>query len=157
MSYRACVGIALFNTAGKVFVGQRIDRMVEAWQMPQGGVDPGETAEQALWRELGEEVGLTTAEFVAALPGTYRYDLPEHLARSLWNGAYKGQEQQWFALLHRGADNAINIKTAHPEFQEWRWAELEELLNLIVPFKRDVYAQFLPALIAVRDQHVRGS
>jgi putative (di)nucleoside polyphosphate hydrolase len=151
--YRPGVGIALFNARGQIFIGQRIDTKVESWQMPQGGVDPGETPDVAMWRELAEETGLKTARLLQQVPGVFRYDLPDDLAPLFWGGRYKGQEQVWFALRHNGDDNAINIQTPNPEFKAWRWASLNELLNLIVPFKRPLYTALVPQLAKIWTDH----
>lgn len=144
--YRPCVGLMLFR-GGLVFVGQRTDAS-GAWQMPQGGIDDGETPPQAALRELHEEVGTDNAEIVAESRDWHYYDLPPELARKMWGGRFLGQRQKWFALRFLGADADINIATAHPEFSAWKWAPLDDLLDLIVPFKRDVYrtvvAEFAP-------------
>jgi putative (di)nucleoside polyphosphate hydrolase len=151
--YRPSVGIALFNNKGHVFIGQRLDNAAEAWQLPQGGIDPGESPETAMWRELAEETGLKTAHFLQQLPGIFRYDLPPDLAPIFWGGRYKGQEQVWFALRHDGDDNAINIHTVEPEFRAWRWAMLNELPSLIVPFKRPLYNALIPELEKIWVNH----
>lgn len=145
LPYRACVGLMLLNAEGLIFAGQRLDNMVEAWQMPQGGVDPGETPEQAALRELGEEVGLSPNQvsILRAHSGWIPYDLPRDLVPKLWNGAYRGQTQKWFALRVLAEDAAINIQTAEPEFRSWRWMTKAELVAAIVPFKRATYDQVL--------------
>ena len=148
LPYRPGVGMMLFNGEGRVFVAKRIDTLSEAWQMPQGGIDAGEDARVAALRELGEETGIP-ADAVTILGesrGWVRYDLPEHLVPKLWGGRFRGQEQKWFALRLNGPDTLINIATAHPEFCEWRWAELQELPNIIVPFKRDMYQALVDEL-----------
>ncbi len=143
MSYRPCVGIALFNNQGKVFVGERIDTP-GAWQMPQGGVDPGETIEQTALRELGEEVGTNKASILEIAETKVRYDLPEHLALKFWNGQYRGQEQTWVAAKFTGNDDDIDINAFEPpEFSDWKWVDLPETIDLIVPFKRDIYQQVI--------------
>jgi putative (di)nucleoside polyphosphate hydrolase len=141
--YRPCVGIALFNAMAQVFVGRRIDSAAEAWQLPQGGIDKGEDALHAARRELHEETGVTNAALLAELPGWYSYDLPPELQGTLWGGRYKGQRQRWFALQLDGGDEHINIATPHPEFNAWRWATLDELPILAVPFKRALYTQLV--------------
>lgn len=141
--YRPCVGIALFNNAGKVFVGERIDTP-GAWQMPQGGVDQGEEVEQTAMRELAEETGTNKAEIIKIADRKIRYDLPEDLRKKLWNGKYKGQEQTWIAACFTGIDTDINLNAFNPpEFSAWQWAELKETVDLIVPFKRDIYTQII--------------
>ena len=139
--YRPCVGIMLLNADGHVFVAQRIDQQVEAWQMPQGGIDDGEAPATAALRELAEEIGTDKAEILAESPDWIPYDLPEDLANKVWKGRYRGQTQKWFAMRFTGADGDIDINTKHPEFDAWRWAAMGDLPNLIVPFKRAVYEQ----------------
>lgn len=137
--YRPCVGIAMFNTEGKVFVGERIDTP-GAWQMPQGGIDEGETAEQTALRELKEETGTNKTKIITIAPRKIRYELPDHLIRTLWNGKYRGQEQTWIAARFTGNDSEININAFDPpEFTDWQWIDLPQTLDLIVPFKRDIY------------------
>jgi putative (di)nucleoside polyphosphate hydrolase len=148
LPYRPCVGLALFNKHGKVFVGERIDTP-GAWQMPQGGIDPGETIESAALRELREEVGTDRAEIIQVSSETVLYDLPPDLQNSLWGGKFRGQEQTWVALRFQGRDADIDIAAHDPaEFQRWRWVSLSETVDLIVPFKKTVYKKvvrmFLP-------------
>jgi putative (di)nucleoside polyphosphate hydrolase len=138
-AYRRGVGIMLLNGAGQVFVGRRIDRDEEAWQMPQGGIDPGETPRQAAFRELKEEVGTDKAEIVAESADWLRYDLPSGLRGKLWRGRYRGQRQKWFAMRFLGRDSDIDLTRHHPEFNAWQWVEHERLDALIVPFKRQLY------------------
>lgn len=145
--YRPCVGLMLFRP-GLVFVGQRTDA-TGAWQMPQGGVDEGETPRQAAMRELFEEVGTDRAEIVAESQTWHFYDLPPDLAARMWGGKFRGQRQKWFALRFLGTDGDINIATAHPEFTAWQWAPVDALVDLIVPFKRDVYRAVVAELGAV--------
>ncbi len=141
--YRPCVGIALFNKQGKVFVGERIDTP-GAWQMPQGGVDVGESIEQTALRELQEEVGIISATIIKIAPKKVSYDLPNHLVKKLWNGKYRGQEQTWVAALFDGEDEDININSFDPpEFTDWKWVDLNETLELIVPFKVDIYKKVI--------------
>jgi putative (di)nucleoside polyphosphate hydrolase len=152
--YRRGVGLMLFNRRGLVFVAQRIDMPSAAWQMPQGGIDPGETPRQAAFRELHEETGTDKAEIVAESRDWVRYDLPAELTRRLWDGRYRGQEQKWFAMRFLGTDDDINIAGPQPEFSAWRWAELAETPDLIVPFKRPIYqqlvAEFAPLAATLR-------
>ena len=143
--YRPCVGIFLINDAKQVFGGRRIDGRAEAWQMPQGGIDPGETVIDACMREMDEEIGTSSAELLREHNEWLYYDIPLPLADRLWHGQYKGQKQKWMALRFTGNDEDININTAEPEFCEWRWLEPRELVNLAVPFKRDVYDDVLKA------------
>ena len=142
LPYRPCVGIMLANRQGQVFVGQRIDsKEGDAWQMPQGGIDKGESAEDALIRELGEETGIAPAlvDIIARSAHEHLYDLPDHLVGKLWGGKYRGQAQRWFLVRFKGEDGEIDIATDEPEFNAWRWVEADQLVELIVPFKRPVY------------------
>ena len=147
LPYRPCAGIMLLNREGKVFVGQRIDTTVEAWQMPQGGIDDGEDAETAAIRELGEEIGVTPDKvaLIAAAPGEFQYDLPPELIGKVWKGKWRGQRQRWFLFRFLGEDTDVNIATAHPEFMTWRWIDPADLPRLIVPFKKELYEQVLAA------------
>lgn len=141
LPYRPCVGLVLMNRAGEVFSGKRIDNPGPAWQMPQGGVDPGESPREAALRELGEETGVAP-ERVAVLAetaGWIPYDLPAELVPKLWGGRFRGQEQKWFLLRFLGEDAEVRIDGLHPEFSEWRWMAPAALMESIVPFKRTVY------------------
>ncbi|HVJ04015.1 MAG TPA: RNA pyrophosphohydrolase [Sphingomonas sp.] len=145
LPYRPCAGVMLANRDGRVFVGQRLDSKLEAWQMPQGGIDPGEDALEAAYRELWEETGVARelVELVAEAPGELSYDLPDELIGTVWKGKWRGQRQRWFLFRFLGQDHDVNIQTAEPEFRAWRWVEPAELPELIVPFKRDLYRQIL--------------
>jgi putative (di)nucleoside polyphosphate hydrolase len=143
LPYRPCVGIMLFNEAGQVFVARRIDMVSEAWQMPQGGIDPGEAPEVAAFRELGEEIGTADAEILARTDDWLTYDMPPDLIGKIWGGRYRGQRQLWFAMRFLGADADINIETEEPEFLEWKWVNPAQLPDLIVPFKRALYAELV--------------
>ncbi len=140
-TYRRGVGVMLLNADRKVWVGRRIDRTDEAWQMPQGGIDEGEEPWATALRELEEETGIPPhlVERIADHPERLRYDLPEELKGKLWGGKWQGQEQDWFLCRFLGRESDVNIATTHPEFDAWKWVEPEELPNLIVPFKRDLY------------------
>jgi len=139
--YRPAVGMMMLNAENKVFVGQRMDTTIEAWQMPQGGIGPHEDLDQAMLRELEEEIGTKNVEIIIKSKTWYKYDLPAELATKLWSGKYKGQKQIWYVLRFRGIEEDININTLHPEFCDWKWVEKDELLRIIVPFKRDLYTQ----------------
>lgn len=145
LPYRPCAGVMLLNREGRVFVGQRLDSTLEAWQMPQGGIDPGEDALEAAFRELWEETGVARhhAELIAEAPEELQYDLPDDLIGKVWKGKWRGQRQRWFLLRFLGEDGDIDIATAHPEFRAWRWAEPVYLPELIVPFKRALYIRLL--------------
>lgn len=147
LPYRPCVGVMLTNATGKIFVGQRNDRHKDAWQMPQGGIDPGEDPADAALRELEEETGVTgdLVDIIARSPDWLRYDLPHELVPNIWKGRYRGQEQLWFLMRFQGTDGDIDIETKKPEFSRWKWIEPSELLPNIVPFKREVYADVLRA------------
>lgn len=141
--FRPCVGIILINDAKQIFVGQRLDNHGEAWQMPQGGIDRGESAIQAAFREMLEEIGTDKAELLREHSAWLNYNIPEYLANRLWGGKYQGQTQKWLAFQYRGSDSDININTPHPEFREWRWASAASLPALAAPFKRQVYTQLV--------------
>ncbi|HVV27072.1 MAG TPA: RNA pyrophosphohydrolase [Rhizomicrobium sp.] len=145
LPYRPCVGIMLLDHRGRVFVGKRIDQTVEGWQMPQGGIDKGETPRQAAMRELLEEVGTGKAEIIAEMEDWVTYDLPPHLVGVAFHGRYKGQTQKWFALRFTGSDADINLAAHEPEFSAFQWVTLDELPGLIVPFKRATYEQVIAA------------
>jgi putative (di)nucleoside polyphosphate hydrolase len=151
-AYRRNVGLMLLNAQGLAWVGQRLDRTDDAWQMPQGGIDAGETPEAAALRELEEEIGTAKAEILCELPGWLTYDLPPDLAARFWKGRWRGQAQRWFTLRFTGADRDIDIATKHPEFGAWRWVPRAELPHLIVPFKRPVYE----AVVALFEPQLRA-
>ena len=146
LPYRACVGVMLARPDGQVFVGQRIDTE-GAWQMPQGGIDPGETPVQAALRELTEETGIAADKVTieAESEEWFPYDLPHDLVPKLWKGRFRGQEQKWVLMRFHGTDADVNIVQPHQEFSKWRWLAADALLEQIVPFKRSVYAGVLKA------------
>ena len=137
--YRPCVGICLVNHEGLIFAGKRIDNRAEAWQMPQGGIDEGETATVACFREMKEEIGTDKADIITEYPQWLNYDIPKPLADRLWEGTFRGQTQKWILLRYHGTDQDINIQTDEPEFKSWQWMKPEMLVDLAVPFKKDVY------------------
>jgi putative (di)nucleoside polyphosphate hydrolase len=150
--YRPCVGQMVINPAGLVWIGRRADIPGDAegrgtwWQMPQGGIDPGEDPATAARRELFEETAIVSADQIAEHSEWLTYDLPPELIGRAWGGRYRGQKQKWFAYRFTGQDREINITPAaglEPEFVEWRWTHAGDLLDLIVPFKRDVYREVL--------------
>jgi putative (di)nucleoside polyphosphate hydrolase len=150
--YRPCVGIMLLNKQGHVWIGRRFEKQNDDgigkwWQMPQGGIDKGEDAKLAALRELQEETAVTSAHVIAEAPNWFIYDLPEHLIGKSWNGKYRGQKQKWFAVQFDGDDGEINLKPPghKQEFDAWRWAKMDEMLDLIIPFKRQVYVDVIAA------------
>lgn len=143
--YRRGVGIVLVNQAGRVFVAQRIDSKLPAWQMPQGGIDKGETPRVAALRELLEEIGTNKARIIGVTRAWLRYDLPADLQEKMWSGKYRGQEQKWFLMRFTGVDTDIDIDTAHPEFVAWKWLPFTHLPRVIVGFKREIYKQVVAA------------
>ena len=136
---RSGVGIAVLNEDNKIFVAKRIDNQKNFWQMPQGGVDEGESYLTAAYRELEEETSIIEVELVKELDGLIAYELPKSLLGVIWKGRYRGQEQKWFVMRFLGKDNDINIKTKNPEFCEWKWIELDNLTDNVVDFKLHVY------------------
>lgn len=145
LPYRPCAGVMLLNADGQVFVGQRLDSEMEAWQMPQGGIDPGEDPLDAAYRELWEETGILRdhVELLAAPDIELQYDLPDALIGKLWKGKWRGQRQRWFLFRLTAGDEAIDIATAEPEFRAWRWIDPRDLPEVIVPFKRALYVDIL--------------
>ncbi len=142
--YRRGVGIVLLNARGQVFVAERIDTP-GAWQMPQGGIDKGETPRQAAVRELHEEIGTDKARIIGVTRKWLRYDLPEELQATVWKGKYRGQEQKWFLMMFTGKDTDIDLETDHPEFQAWKWMAFSQLPRVAVGFKRAIYKEVVAA------------
>jgi putative (di)nucleoside polyphosphate hydrolase len=148
-AYRPCVGVMVLNPAGKVWIGRRFDAPAEPegpgtwWQMPQGGIDSSEDPAAAALRELDEETGIRSATLIAESAAWYTYELPPNLRPRAWSGRYRGQRQKWFAARFTGSDDEVALaRPGHkPEFDAWRWADLTELIGLVVPFKREVYTQ----------------
>jgi putative (di)nucleoside polyphosphate hydrolase len=145
LPYRPCVGMMLVNMDGQVFVGQRLDSKVEAWQMPQGGIDPGESPRETALRELKEETGIEAGlvDVIAETREEHYYDLPKDLIGEIWGGKYRGQRQTWFLMRFTGTDADVNIETPHQEFRDWRWIDPQQLPELIVPFKKKLYRDLL--------------
>jgi len=141
--YRNCVGLLVLNKNGDVFIGKRIDSNLNAWQMPQGGIEADEDPKTAGIREMEEEIGTKNAELIGEMSEWLNYDIPENLSHRLWNGKYKGQTQKWLAFKFLGDDSEINIKTKVPEFKEWKWENHKNLPSLAVPFKRDIYKKVI--------------
>lgn len=147
LPYRPCVGVMLINEAGLIFTGERIDTP-GAWQMPQGGIDKGETPDVAALRELEEEIGVAPVQ-VNVLARTHDwlvYDLPDHLLGKAWGGRYRGQKQLWYKMQLTAGDDAVNITTKHPEFGRWKWSTPTEVVDEIVDFKKDIYSQVIVQL-----------
>ena len=153
LAYRPCAGIMLANTEGQVFVGQRIDKAPEgdAWQMPQGGIDKGETAREAALRELTEETGIAPdlVDIIAESSTEHYYDLPPELLGKVWGGKYRGQRQSWFLMRFKGQDSDIDIATSHAEFSKWQWVSPDRLPELIVPFKKRLYEALVAEFAAL--------
>ena len=147
LPYRPAAGIMLLNREGRVFVAQRLDSSLEAWQMPQGGLDEGEDPAEGALRELEEETGIRRdlVEILARAPAELLYDLPDDLLGKIWKGRFRGQVQHWFLARFLGRDEDVNIETAEPEFRAWKWAEPSELPAMIVPFKKKLYEDVLEA------------
>ena len=145
LNYRPCVGLMVVNKRKNFFTPQRLDFTSTAWQMPQGGIDGGEEALHAAYRELSEETSITEndVELLAVSRGWFSYDLPKELVSKLWNGLYRGQKQKWFLMRFIGNDDDINLNTEIPEFSCWRWSTRQQLIESIVPFKKDLYRAVL--------------
>lgn len=150
-AFRLGVGIMLVNAGKKVFVGRRIDQtrqkendiVSKVWQMPQGGIDSGEHLEEALWREMDEEIGCSKGEIIAESKEWYSYDLPLDLQIRLWGGRFQGQKQKWFLVKFLGEEKDINLNTHYPEFSSWKWVDCDELIDIIVPFKKELYEKIV--------------
>ena len=140
---RSGVGIIILNNNNQVFVGKRKDNPANNWQMPQGGVDKGESFIDAMKRELFEETGIKKIKILKELEKIYQYELPENLVGIIWKGKYRGQKQKWFITRFLGNDDEININTKHPEFIDWKWIEPKKLPEVIVNFKKKLYTDLL--------------
>lgn len=151
LAYRPCVGLCVFNPAGRVFLGQRLKgpEHVDAtysWQLPQGGIDPGEEPFEAALRELYEETSIRSVTRLAEVEDWLTYDLPGRVAKDAWKGRFRGQTQKWFALRFTGSEAEIDIAQPgggghKPEFSTWRWEDIDRVADLVIPFKRDVYVR----------------
>ena len=142
LPYRKGVGMMVFNDDKKIFVGKRIDNQ-KAWQMPQGGVDENEDCFSAARRELYEETGIQSIRVIEKSKEKYTYDLPKYLLGKIWKGKYKGQRQRWFLIKFLGPDSEINLNQKCPEFNEWKWVDIDELPKIIVPFKKKLYLSLI--------------
>lgn len=143
LPYRRGVGIFLINQEGLVFVAKRIDTKAESWQLPQGGIDENEDPQTAVMREMLEEIGTNKATILAVSDEPLTYDLPDEIVPKIWKGQFRGQKQDWFLLRFEGSDQDINIQTEHPEFCEWKWAPIETIEEMIVPFKKELYKNII--------------
>lgn len=161
LPYRPCVGVMLLNVQDHVFVGRRADRKGASegsgnwWQMPQGGMDEGETPETAARRELKEETGVHSVRFIAQTKDWLVYDLPPELIGIAWNGRYRGQKQMWFAARFEGEQSEIDLGPQpghHAEFDAWDWVPVAALPDLVVPFKREVYAKVVAEFAPLLDK-----
>ena len=141
--YRPCVGIILFNKDGLIFLGKRNDVSQASWQMPQGGIDTNEKPETAALRELAEETGLKTVKIIDHTEDWLTYDYPRELANRKFSNYYRGQRQLWFAMRFLGNDEEINLNTKHAEFNSWKWSNINELVPLVVDFKKPVYREIV--------------
>lgn len=158
LPYRPAAAVMLLNDQNKVFVAQRIDTALDAWQMPQGGLDPGEDPLTGALRELEEETGIPPhkVEILARSRGELLYELPPELVGTLWKGKYRGQSQYWFCARFLGTADDIDLETEHPEFKDWRWVDPDELVALIVPFKRELYAAVVEEFADILRSAARG-
>ena len=143
---RTGVGVVVLNSKNKVFVGKRRDNPIDKWQMPQGGVDQGETLIQAMKRELAEETSIKNIKILRELDYWLEYELPKNLIGIIWQGKYRGQKQKWFIVRFLGSDNEINLETKKPEFIEWKWTNIDDLPSIIVDFKKKLYMKLVPKI-----------
>jgi putative (di)nucleoside polyphosphate hydrolase len=167
LPYRPCVGVMLLNPRGQVFIGRRKSEAGpehvdddHAWQMPQGGIDDGEDPRDAAFRELWEETNVRSAAIIAEAPEWFSYDLPDDIIKRSWKGRYRGQTQKWFAMRFEGGESEIDIHAPaggqhRPEFNAWRWADMNALPSLIIPFKRPVYEKVVAAFAHLVPQPAR--
>ena len=143
---RIGVGAIVLNKKNQVFVGKRKDNPVDKWQMPQGGVNDGEDLTSAMKRELNEETGIENIKILNEIDGWFEYELPNYLLGKIWRGKFRGQKQKWFIVKFLGDDEEINLEKDKPEFIEWKWLDIENLPNVIVDFKKNVYEKLLPKI-----------
>ena len=143
---RIGVGAIVLNKKNQVLVGKRKDNPVDKWQMPQGGVNDGEDLTSAMKRELNEETGIENIKILNEIDGWFEYELPNYLLGKIWRGKFRGQKQKWFIVKFLGNDEEINLEKDKPEFIEWKWLDIENLPNVIVDFKKNVYEKLLPKI-----------
>ena len=148
---RTGVGVIVLNQKNEVFVAKRRDNPTDKWQMPQGGVNPGESLNDAMRRELLEETSITNIEVIKELDYWLEYNLPNNLLGIIWKGKYRGQKQKWFIVKFLGTENEIDIKTKNPEFIDWKWIDPQELPKVIVDFKKELYLNLLKEINQVID------
>ena len=148
---RSGVGIVVLNKKNQVFVGKRKDNPIDKWQMPQGGVDEGESYINAMKRELFEETSIKNIQILKEIDRIYEYELPDNLVGIIWKGKYRGQKQKWFITKFLGNDSEINLNTKYPEFIDWKWIEPKLLPEVIVKFKKDLYLNLLKEINLVID------
>ena len=142
--YRRCVGMMILNSSKEILVGKRIDHPSGFWQMPQGGIDEHEYPEEAVWREMMEEIGTNSVALIKTSSKWLNYDIPDDTLKILpWGDKYRGQTQKWFAFEFTGKNEEINVGTKNPEFSEWKWTKMDLIVDNTVPFKRDVYSTIL--------------
>ena len=142
--YRKCVGMMILNNKNEILVGRRLDHPSGFWQMPQGGIDLNESPEEAVWREMMEEIGTNKANLIHISKHWLNYDIPKDTLEKLpWGETYIGQTQKWFVFRFTGQDRDININTDNPEFSEWKWSKYESLVDNIVPFKKEIYKKII--------------
>lgn len=153
LPFRPGVGMMIINSKSQVFMGKRVDSKIHGWQMPQGGIDAGETPSAAALREMEEEIGTANGKIIAESRNWYSYRVPKTLIPRLWDGKYCGQRQKWFLIDYLGEDTDININTSHPEFEEWKWIDFDELIGDVIPFKVKLYRQ----IIAEFETVIRGN
>tara|TARA_B100001029_G_scaffold169159_1_gene163804 strand:+ start:437 stop:907 length:471 start_codon:yes stop_codon:yes gene_type:complete len=143
---RIGVGVIVLNNENKIFVGKRKDNPINKWQMPQGGVNENENFLNAMKRELNEETSIKSIKILKELDEWFEYELPKNLLGIVWKGKFRGQKQKWFIARFTGREDEISLKTKHPEFIEWKWIDMNELPNVIVNFKKNVYEKLLVEL-----------
>ena len=148
---RTGVGIIVLNNNNQVFVGKRKDNPGDKWQMPQGGVDKGEDFITAMKRELVEETSIKNIKILKEIQNMYQYELPKNLVGIIWRGKFRGQRQKWFITKFLGKDDEINLDTQHPEFIDWKWIDPNDLPEVIVDFKKELYLNLLKEINQVID------